>query len=233
MTATYDPAYLAGQLKFLRSHHRLTQANVADLTGLTTRTIEKLESGRHSPNTQTMLSMCRGFGIDESYFRKPSPEEEAETRRRIENATRKTLVVPLTAAVSVRSIMGVMDGFQGLRTDYSAVAEEDVRENAAALLQLIFEWSEVWDDIDLAERERAMGGVYSEAKALEAAGYRLHLGTYRQVNPSYRPPLELRCGLAVVLTTKDHGETRHALVTLEDPWEAHPNDRLSLGQRGS
>jgi len=78
-----DPAYIARQVKFLRKMHRLTQENVADAAGLTTRTIEKIESGRHTPDEQTLRSLARAFKIDIRYFEKPTPEEEARQKAEI------------------------------------------------------------------------------------------------------------------------------------------------------
>ena len=78
-----DPAYIAQQLKFLRKTFRFTQENLADAAGLTVRTIEKLESGRHRPEEQTLRSLARAFKLDVKYFEKPTPEEEARQRAAI------------------------------------------------------------------------------------------------------------------------------------------------------
>jgi transcriptional regulator with XRE-family HTH domain len=59
-----DTAYIAKQLKIARQLFGLTQENVAEMTGLSTRTIEKVESGRHRPDEQTLRSLCRGLGLD-------------------------------------------------------------------------------------------------------------------------------------------------------------------------
>lgn len=43
-TMERDPLYIAEQMKFIRKMHRLTQENLADAAGLSSRTIEKIES---------------------------------------------------------------------------------------------------------------------------------------------------------------------------------------------
>src|SRR6267142_771827 len=93
-TMERDPVYIAQRVKFLRRLRKLTQENVADMAGLTTRTIEKIESGRHKPDEQTLRSLARAFQIDVTYFEKPTPEQEARQRAEIERAVRKTVVFP-------------------------------------------------------------------------------------------------------------------------------------------
>ena len=98
-----DPAYIARQVKFLRQWHKLTQENVADMANLTTRTIEKIESGRHRPDEQTLRSLARAFQIDISYFEKPTSDQEATQRSEIARAVRKTVVVPTAIAARSRT----------------------------------------------------------------------------------------------------------------------------------
>ncbi|NWG54599.1 MAG: helix-turn-helix transcriptional regulator [Hydrogenophilaceae bacterium] len=52
-TMERDPEHIAKTLKLLRKTFGLTQENLADAAGVTTRTIEKAESGRHRPDEQT------------------------------------------------------------------------------------------------------------------------------------------------------------------------------------
>ena len=52
-----DPVYIAKQVRFARKTFGLTQENLAEMSGLTTRTIEKVESGRHRPEEHTLRSL--------------------------------------------------------------------------------------------------------------------------------------------------------------------------------
>ena len=49
-----DPAYIAQTVKQLCKLFALTQENLADAANLSTRTIEKIESGRHRPEEQSL-----------------------------------------------------------------------------------------------------------------------------------------------------------------------------------
>jgi transcriptional regulator with XRE-family HTH domain len=91
-TTAQDPAYVAAQVK-LRKIFELKQQNLADLSGLTTRTVEKVESGRHRANDQTLRSIARAR-VRRRRRRKPTPEEEARTKTQMEKALRKKDLVP-------------------------------------------------------------------------------------------------------------------------------------------
>ena len=95
-TVTYDPAFIADRVKFLRHYNKMTQDNLATAANLSTRTIERIESGRHSPEEQTVRSLARAFGLNAKYFVKPTAEEEAKTRAEMLRAIRKIVVFPLS-----------------------------------------------------------------------------------------------------------------------------------------
>jgi DNA-binding XRE family transcriptional regulator len=79
-TMERDPTYIAEQVKFIRKWHGFTQENLANAAGLTTRTIEKIESGRHRPDEQTLRSIARAIKVDVKFFEKPTPEQQARQR---------------------------------------------------------------------------------------------------------------------------------------------------------
>src|ERR1700722_6734956 len=93
-TMERDPSFIARQVKFIRTMFRLTQENLADAAGLTTRTIEKVESGRHRPDEQALRSIARAVKIDVKYFEKPTAEQEAKQHADMERALRKIVLVP-------------------------------------------------------------------------------------------------------------------------------------------
>ena len=55
-TVERDPQYIADTLRRLRRMLGLTQENLAEAANVSTRTIEKSESGRHSPDEQTLAN---------------------------------------------------------------------------------------------------------------------------------------------------------------------------------
>ena len=93
-TMERDPAFISEQVKYIRKSYRLTQENLADAAGLTTRTIEKIESGRHRPDEQTLRSIARAVKLDVGFFEKPTPEQEERQKKQLERALRKIILVP-------------------------------------------------------------------------------------------------------------------------------------------
>jgi transcriptional regulator with XRE-family HTH domain len=173
-----DLAFFAERLKFLRRIYKLTQDNVATRCGMTTRTVEKLESGRHNPSEQTMRSLCRGLSIERSYFAKPSPREEARQKAEMLKAVRTTAVVQTVIVRSAQDVMKNLGGTHAWNLDIGGVSPEAMAD-AAALTDLFTDWSKMWDDISMAERAEAAAGVSQACRELEGAGYLTHVGRYR------------------------------------------------------
>ena len=92
-TMDIDAKYIADRSRFIRKTLGWTQENLADAAGLTTRTVEKVESGRHVPNEQTLRSLARALGFDVAVFSKPTPEQEKRLEAELTRSLRKTTLV--------------------------------------------------------------------------------------------------------------------------------------------
>ena len=145
-TMERDPAYVSQQVKFLRKWHKLTQENVADMAGLTTRTIEKIESGRHRPDEQTLRSLARAFHIEVSYFEKPTPEQEARQRSEIERAVRKMVVVPTVPVRTASEFLSAFPGQHGFRFDTPAEQSDALLELTAEMIDWVKDVNDGWYD---------------------------------------------------------------------------------------
>lgn len=104
---------------------RLTQENLADASGLTTRTIEKIESGKRRPEEQTLRSLARALKINIAYFEKPTPEEEAQQRAKIERAIRKTVLVPIDPIRTASDFLAAFDQRHAFRFDTSTAQDDE------------------------------------------------------------------------------------------------------------
>ena len=51
-------------LKAEREKRNMTQANLAELIGVTEKSISKWESGRGQPSYENMLKICKEFNLD-------------------------------------------------------------------------------------------------------------------------------------------------------------------------
>jgi transcriptional regulator with XRE-family HTH domain len=118
----------------MRKMLRLTQENLADAAGLTTRTIEKIESGKHRPEEQTLRSLARALDIDVTYFEKPPPEQEARQQAEIQRAIRKTVLVPTNPICATSDFLAAFDQRHAFRFDTSAAQDDEALEIAASLV---------------------------------------------------------------------------------------------------
>jgi transcriptional regulator with XRE-family HTH domain len=219
-----DLAFFAERLKFLRRVHELTQDNVATMCGMTTRTVEKLESGRHNPSEQTMRSLCRGLSIERSYFIKPTPQEEARQKAEMLKAVRTTAVVQTIIVRSAQDVMKNMGGTHAWNLDIGEVGTEAMA-NAASVTDLFTDWSEVWDDINMTDRAEAAVGVAQACRELEVAGYLIHVGRYRARKRFMEgPPLVFTIGLLSIRPTFQSENQSVALVPMEGGWERLKED---------
>lgn len=219
-----DLAFFAERLKFLRRAHELTQDNVATMCGMTTRTVEKLESGRHNPSEQTLRSLCRGLAIDRNYFVKPTPTEEARQTAAIQKALRTTAVIQTTIVRTAQDVMKNLGGTHAWNLDIGEVGAEAMA-NAAAIADLFTDWSEIWDEINMTERAEAAAGVAVACRELEAAGYLTHVGRYRARRQfTEGPPLVFTVGLISIRPAAVSEDQSIALVTMEGGWERLKED---------
>lgn len=216
---TLDMPYFANQLRQLRSMHGLTQEDLSLMSGLSTRTIEKLESGRHGVSEQSLRSLCRALKIERGYFAKPSPEAAERQKAAMLKALRTTAVVRTAVLRSARDVMNAIDGFHAWNIDLECVGEA-VLELATGFAQNVTDWSEIWDDIGLPERLDACRGLADDCVALHDAGFLVHAGSYRARRRFMEgPPLIFRVGLLSVRPKADSDKQEVALVQMTDGWE--------------
>lgn len=216
-----DPQYVADTLRDLRRIFSLTQENLAELAGLTSRTIEKMESGRHRPNEQTLRSLSRALGVNASMFVKPSPEEAERQKAEMMEALRKTVLVPTSPVVTAADFLAAFANRHGFRFDMSAVVGDEALDLAVGMIDWIGDCNDLWDDISQVDRVRAARDFAALCERMAALGYGCHFGSHRQqLKSGVRPPLVLEVGLMVLLPLDQSQQARYALVTLDGGWES-------------
>jgi transcriptional regulator with XRE-family HTH domain len=219
-----DLTYFADQLRLLRPIYGLTQENVAATCDLTTRTVEKLESGRHGPSEQTLRSLCRGLSIDRSYFIKPTAAEEAQRRVEMLKALRTTAVVQTAIVRTARDILHVFGGTHAWNLDLEQVDEASL-PLAAGFVDNVTDWSEIWDEISMTERAEAAAGLVTTCGELGEVGYLAHIGRNRARRRFLEgPPLVFSIGLLSIRPTVESQNQSVAMVSLQDGWELLADD---------
>jgi transcriptional regulator with XRE-family HTH domain len=228
-TLERDPVYIAQQVRYLRKTFRLTQENLADAAGLTTRTIEKIESGRHRPEEQTLRSLARALQINITYFEKPTPEEEAEQRAKIARAVRKMLLVPTDPIRTTSDFLAAYAQRHAFRFDTSAAESDEALEVAATLVDWLKDLDGIWDDCSMSEQLGYARSFVQECARLEPLGLVCYMGHHRQVLRE-RDKKDLTFSVGVLSIQKKEGAEgrRYALVQLEGRWEVPDGDRVPL-----
>jgi transcriptional regulator with XRE-family HTH domain len=228
-TMSRDPAYIAHQVKFLRKMLGLTQENLADAAGLTTRTIEKIESGKHRPEEQTLRSLARALNMDVAYFQKPTPEQEARQKDEIKRAIRKMVLVPTDPILSTSDFLSAFQQRHAFRFDTSAVQSEEALEVVAPLIDWIKDLDGIWDECSMSEQLRYARGFAEQCAQLEAFGLVCYMGHHRQLLcQKGHADLVFNVGLLSIQSKEGAEGRRFALVQLEGNWETTKEDRVSL-----
>lgn len=206
--------------------HGFTQENLADAASITTRTVEKIESGRHAPEEQTLRSIARAFSLDVKIFAKPFPADEAQVRAEMERALRKTVLVPTRPIRTASDFLGAFGERHALRFDCSAVKDDEALEAAASLGDCLRDLTEVWSDMYMSQRLESAREVVALCSNIASRGYLCHMGHHRQqLRQKDRSPLVIEVALVTILPKHENDGTRYGLVSLEDGWETVPTDR--------
>lgn len=227
-TMERDPLYIAEQVKFIRKAHRLTQENLADASGVSTRTIEKVESGRHRPDEQTLRSIARAVNMDVRFFDKPTPEQEERQRAEMIRAQRKNVFVPISPVRTASDFLSAFDQRESFRIDTSMVTDGDALDLAAAMADYIRDCGDIWEDSYMSQRVEYAREFADLCKQIEGLGYVVFMGHHRQqLKQVDRARLVFTVGLMTVMPKGQ--DTRFAMVQLEGGWESMEEDRVSLG----
>ena len=225
-TMERDPVYIAEMLRFLRQLHSLTQENVADAAGLTTRTIEHAESGRRRPNEQTLRAIARALSIDVSIFEKPTPQEEARWQAEMERMERKTVMVPTTPIHTANDFKNAYGEWHGWRVDTATVECEEALSIAAQLADYLQDLDGIWGLCSMTERLEYSRHFAELCGQLGELGYVCHIGQHRQrLRESGKPDLVFLAGLMSIRPKAGSEKLKYAILDLDGAWETLPQDR--------
>lgn len=219
-----DPKYIAETVKLIRTMFKFTQENLADAANLSTRTIQKVESGRHKPDEQTLRSMARALNMDARVFEKPTPEQKRRCRAEIERGIRKKIMVHITPVRDERDFLSWFDQHDAYHFDTSAVEGDAAMDLAASIADWIQDLNDVWEVVYQSEKLEYARSFSQLCEEIEGYGYVCHMGNYRQRMSG----TIFDVGLIAILRKDDTRDQRAALVTLEGGWEVLEEDRMEL-----
>jgi transcriptional regulator with XRE-family HTH domain len=153
-----SPAEMAIVCQMQRAARGWSQDTLAELTGLTVRTVQRVESGQPS-NPETRRALARVFGADDiDTFNKPhahlTPEEfEAQERKRKEEFEREYVTVDVTPMTG-RGIARLGEGVHAACVELSdaLAARKDVEDVLAELKDYVRDFMDIADDVGAGDR---------------------------------------------------------------------------------
>ncbi len=226
-TMEREAEYIATQCKHLRKMFGLTQENLADASGLTARTIQKVESGKHVPDVQTLRSLARGIGIDVAVFTKPTPEQEKQQQEEIERALRKTILVHTSPIKKANDFYSWNHEWHAIMVNTKAVEADGALELTAAISDWMEDLDGIWAISTASQRLEYATSIAELCRELEGLGYLTYFGCFCQQHMNHKG-MTWDVGLITFLPKAEHEGDRYALVTLDDPWEVPETDRPKL-----
>jgi transcriptional regulator with XRE-family HTH domain len=82
VTEVPEAAWFGGRLRELREAAGLTQPQLAERVGISTRQVSRLETGEQVATWPTVLALAKALGVDCTAFTTPPAAEAAATRPR-------------------------------------------------------------------------------------------------------------------------------------------------------
>jgi transcriptional regulator with XRE-family HTH domain len=212
-----DPQYVADRTRYLREVLGLKQESLAEAAGLTVRTIQNVESGRHMPDEQTLKAIARATDVDVSYFTKPTPEAEARDKAAMEHAKKHTDIVPIAPVRSVADFLAAFNGNQALRFDLSAVNDDAALKVASAMHDWVDDLMLAWSDFSATDQFEYAKTFLDYCEDLEAHGYVYLAGRHKERLRG--AGITAHVGVICLLPREQVNATRYALIQMEGGWE--------------
>ncbi len=155
-TRTLTPDEIGRVVRAFRDEFGWSQETLAELAGITSRTVQRLEAGQPS-NLDTRRAVARAFDFEDlDWLNKPFPfPDEAELRARHEAFEREHLVLD-AKPVDGRGLMATLvdHGCNGIAATGLSELPAGVREAFAAALDFL---RECMDVSDVAPRSELLG----------------------------------------------------------------------------
>lgn len=140
-----------------------SQAHLAEVAGVSERTVGRAETGVAS--LETMQALASVLGTEVKEFVRPKQDSPGSP-----SGTELDASTALVRLVNGRGIATLIDGAFAYQFDHDEVQGDDA-ELVGGFLQLAKDWGELWSDLEPAERVRAASGMGDSVKELEARGF--------------------------------------------------------------
>lgn len=173
------PSDLAFLVKVLRQASEWTQETLAELSGLTVRTIQRVEKGE-SASCDTRRALARGFGYDDlDVFNKSWPILNPEKlKAHADELERTTVVLQLTRVERASTARKAVEGAESSVSEVLGEVSDEAREAFAYLVDNLHDYNDVrecygeHDKLGFDETLQGFVDTLAEQKAAVSVGIR-------------------------------------------------------------
>lgn len=181
-----EPTMFGSWVKILRLTHKWSQDALAEASGLTVRTVQRVEAGERTSRT-TRRGLAKGLGYDNpDVFDDPEFAATVTKFYEIVNADQmaaveeshpdhlKLAVTPLENGATLASLITACDSWV-FHCDEDAPA--DAQLEAAGLFDLVRDYGDIWEDLGFSDRVLSQVDLATPLDALKALGMRAYQAT--------------------------------------------------------
>lgn len=177
---------VASNIRTLREHRAWTQEHLAQVAGVTPRTVQRVEAGEGA-QVETLQSIAAALDVDVQALRfdalehiaqllgvprdKVTPELIAERQKEVDAKYVKVPMTRVAASADLRAFSDAMSFY------FDCILKDDaVQDVAAALQQDIQDLMDIGRDIDATHRRQFEVDVFDHVKELERLGAVVTIG---------------------------------------------------------
>jgi transcriptional regulator with XRE-family HTH domain len=152
------------RIRELRESRGWSQQQLAEIAGVSPRTIQRVEAGRGA-SQETLRAVASAFDTEVS--------ELLETAKPPPPVPKVTLLPRITSGEDLCNVVG---GAHMYQQDYDAPSDQAEVDLIGAFLQEAHDIGEIWDDAEPMHRVQWAHGIGESLRAIETAGFRVFGG---------------------------------------------------------
>lgn len=147
------------RIRRLRAQKAWTQPELAEASGITIRTVQRLEAGQ-SVSAETLKRVAKAFGVPLETLQSPS-DQEAQSNATGEFLPRITNGADLAAIIA---------DIYALGPSYDTPKDAEEAERIAGFVRLLQDYGDIWNDLEAADHVHATWALQQELDTLESSG---------------------------------------------------------------
>lgn len=153
-----------GRIRELRESRGWSQQQLAEIAGVSPRTIQRVEAGRGA-SQETLRAIASAFNAEVC--------ELLETPKSPPPLPKVTLLSRITSGEALCNVVG---GAHMYQQDYDAPSDLAEVDLIGAFLQEAHDIGEIWDDVEPMHRVQSAHSIGDSLRTIEAAGFRVFGG---------------------------------------------------------